>query len=34
MELSTLITYEDGRQATIQSRVSIADVAAEPVARV
>ena len=34
VELSTLITYEDGRQATIQSRVSIADVAAEPVARV
>jgi long-chain acyl-CoA synthetase len=28
VELSTLITYEDGRQATIQSRVSIADVEA------
>jgi len=32
--LSTVITYEDGRQATIQSRVSIADVAPEPVAHV
>jgi hypothetical protein len=30
--LSTVITYEDGRQATIQSRVRIADVGAvEPV---
>ena len=27
VELSTSITYEDGRQATIQSRVSIEDVA-------
>jgi long-chain acyl-CoA synthetase len=26
VELSTLITYEDGRQANIQSRVRIADV--------
>jgi len=34
VELSTVITYEDGRQATIQSRVSIADVAAEAAARV
>ncbi len=32
-ELSTSITYEDGRQATIQSRVSIEDVA-EAAARV
>ena len=32
-ELSTSITYEDGRQATIQSRVSIEDVA-EATARV
>jgi long-chain acyl-CoA synthetase len=32
-ELSTAITYEDGRQATIQSRVRIEDVA-EAVARV
>jgi long-chain acyl-CoA synthetase len=30
VELSTAITYEDGRQATIQSRVRIEDV--EPVA--
>jgi len=28
VELSTLITYEDGRQANIQSRVRIADVEA------
>ena len=34
VELSTLITYEDGRQATIQSRVSIADVEAETLAHV
>ena len=33
VELTTVITYEDGRQATIQSAVSIEDVAAEPVAR-
>jgi len=32
-ELSTSITYEDGRQATIQSRVRIEDVA-ETAARV
>jgi long-chain acyl-CoA synthetase len=32
-ELSTSITYEDGRQATIQSRVRIEDVA-EAAARV
>jgi long-chain acyl-CoA synthetase len=30
-ELSTSITYEDGRQATIQSRVRIEDVAEAPV---
>jgi len=34
VELSTLITYEDGRQASIQSRVSIADVEAETLAHV
>ncbi len=32
--LSTSITYEDGRQATIQSRVQIEDVEAEVAARV
>ena len=32
MPLSTVINYEDGRQATIQSRVRIADVGTvEPV---
>jgi long-chain acyl-CoA synthetase len=30
VELSTAITYEDGRQSTIQSRVRIADVEGIP----
>ena len=30
VELTTAITYEDGRQATIRSRVSIEDVAGAP----
>jgi long-chain acyl-CoA synthetase len=34
VELATAITYEDGRQATIQSRVRIAAVDAEAAARV
>ena len=34
VELTTAITYEDGRQATIQSRVRIEDVEAEAAARV
>ena len=34
VELATAITYEDGRQATIQSRVRIEDVAAEAIAHV
>jgi long-chain acyl-CoA synthetase len=31
VELATTITYEDGRQATLQSRVRIADVDREAV---
>ena len=34
VELTTTITYEDGRQATIQSRVRIEDVGAEALAHV
>ena len=34
VELSTVITYEDGRQATIQSRVRIADVEAPALSHV
>ena len=30
VELATVITYEDGRQATLQSRVRIEDVHGEP----
>jgi long-chain acyl-CoA synthetase len=30
IELTTAITYEDGRQATIQSRVRIEDVEGAP----
>jgi long-chain acyl-CoA synthetase len=33
VEVSTTITYEDGRQATIQSRARVADVGAEAEAR-
>jgi long-chain acyl-CoA synthetase len=33
VELSTTITYEDGRQAEIRSRVRVEDVAAEMAAR-
>jgi hypothetical protein len=31
VELATAITYEDGRQASIQSRVRIEDVMGTPV---
>ena len=31
VELATTITYEDGRQATLQSRVTIVDVEGRPV---
>jgi len=34
VELATLITYEDGRQATLKSRVSVEDVEAKATARV
>jgi long-chain acyl-CoA synthetase len=34
VELATLITYEDGRQTTIQSRVRVEDVEAEALAHV
>jgi len=33
VELSTAITYEDGRQAVLQSRVRLEDVEQEAVAR-
>ena len=34
VELATTITYEDGRQATLNSRVSVEDVEAKVAARV
>jgi long-chain acyl-CoA synthetase len=34
VELSSAITFEDGRQATVKSRVRVEDVEAEVAARV